>query len=77
MQQPFASMERFSEKSGRLLSHMQQRLSQVDSEQLAQRLKGDIYSVIVFTPRVDVLPPNTILETGLKAKRVIDNRRKE
>jgi phenylacetate-CoA ligase len=54
-----------------------QRLSQVDSEQLAQKLKGDIQSVIVFTPRVDVLPPNTILETGLKAKRVIDNRKKD
>jgi len=54
-----------------------QRLSLVDSEQLALKLKGDIQSVIVFTPRVDVLPPNTILETGLKAKRVIDNRRKD
>ena len=54
-----------------------QRLSLADSEQLALKLKGDIESVIVFSPRVDVLPPNTILETGLKAKRVIDNRRKE
>ena len=54
-----------------------QRLSQVDSEQLALKLKGEIQSVIVFTPRVDVLPPNTILETGLKAKRVIDNRKKD
>jgi phenylacetate-CoA ligase len=54
-----------------------QRLSLVDSEQLALKLKGDIQSVIVFTPRIDVLPPNTILETGLKAKRVIDNRRKD
>jgi phenylacetate-coenzyme A ligase PaaK-like adenylate-forming protein len=46
-------------------------------EQLAAKLKVDIQSVIVFTPKVDVLPPNTILETGLKAKRVIDNRKKE
>jgi phenylacetate-CoA ligase len=53
------------------------RLSQADTEQLSQKLKGDIQTVIVFTPRVDVLPPNTILETGLKAKRVIDNRKKE
>ena len=53
------------------------RLSQVDTEQLSAKLKGDIQSVIVFTPRVDVLPPNTILETGLKAKRVIDNRKKD
>ncbi|HUS99470.1 MAG TPA: phenylacetate--CoA ligase [Candidatus Thermoplasmatota archaeon] len=54
-----------------------QRLSVVDSEQLSQKLKNDIKSVIVFTPRVEVMPPNTILETGLKAKRVIDNRKKE
>jgi phenylacetate-CoA ligase len=54
-----------------------QRLSQVDMEQLGQKLKGDIQTVIVFTPRVDVLPPYTILETGLKAKRVIDNRKKD
>jgi len=54
-----------------------QRVSITDMEQLAARLKVDIQSVIVFTPRVDVLPPNTILETGLKAKRVIDNRKKE
>ena len=54
-----------------------ERLSLVDSEQLSQKLKGEIQSVIVFTPRVDVLPPNTILETGLKAKRVIDNRQKD
>jgi phenylacetate-coenzyme A ligase PaaK-like adenylate-forming protein len=54
-----------------------QRLSQVDTERVAQQLKNDIQSVIVFTPRVDVLPPNSIQETGLKAKRVIDNRKKE
>jgi phenylacetate-CoA ligase len=54
-----------------------QRLSIAETEQLGQRLKGDIQSVIVFTPRVDVLPPNTIPETGLKAKRVIDNRKKD
>jgi phenylacetate-CoA ligase len=54
-----------------------QRLSVADMEHLAAKLKVDIQSVIVFTPRVDVLPPNTILETGLKAKRVIDNRKKE
>ncbi|PNX53032.1 MAG: phenylacetate--CoA ligase [Thermoplasmata archaeon M9B2D] len=53
------------------------RLSIADTQKLSLKLKGDIQSVIVFTPRVDVLPPNTILETGLKAKRVIDNRRKE
>jgi phenylacetate-CoA ligase len=54
-----------------------QRLSQVDSEKLAKVLGSDIQSVIVFTPRVEILPPNSILETGLKAKRVIDNRRKD
>ena len=54
-----------------------QHLSRADSEQLALRLRGDIQSVIVFIPRIDVLPPNTILETGLKAKRVVDTRRKD
>jgi phenylacetate-CoA ligase len=54
-----------------------QRLSVADYEQLTEKLKKEIQSVIVFTPRVDVLPPNTIPETGLKAKRVIDNRKKE
>ncbi len=54
-----------------------ERLSLADMEHLAMKLKVDIQSVIVFTPKVDVLPPNTILETGLKAKRVIDNRRKD
>lgn len=54
-----------------------ERLSSTDTEQLSIKLKGDIQSVIVFTPRVDVLPPNTIRETGLKAKRVIDNRKKD
>jgi phenylacetate-coenzyme A ligase PaaK-like adenylate-forming protein len=54
-----------------------QRLSEVESEKLSQKLKSDIQSVIVFTPRVDILPPNMIQETGLKAKRVIDNRKKD
>jgi len=50
-------------------------LSQIETENLTQKLKKDIQSVIVFTPRVDILPPNTIPETGLKAKRVVDKRR--
>lgn len=54
-----------------------QRLSEADSDQLEQKLKAEIQSVIVFTPRIEVLPPNAIQETGLKAKRVIDNRKKE
>jgi phenylacetate-coenzyme A ligase PaaK-like adenylate-forming protein len=44
---------------------------------LEQLLKKEIKSVIVFTPSVEVLPPNTIPENGLKAKRIIDNRKKE
>lgn len=51
-------------------------LSRNDVENLSKKLQNDIQSVIVFTPHVDVLPPNTIPETGLKAKRVIDERRK-
>jgi phenylacetate-CoA ligase len=49
-------------------------LSINDKEQLTKRLQQDIQSVLVFTPKVEVLAPNTIPETGLKAKRVIDER---
>ena len=51
-------------------------LSQVDQMNLEKRLKNEIKSVIVFTPRVTVLPPNSIPQEGLKAKRVLDNRKK-
>jgi phenylacetate-CoA ligase len=51
-------------------------ISKFDTEQLAQKLRNDIQSVIVFTPKIEVLPPNTIPETGLKAKRVVDNRKR-
>ena len=50
-------------------------LSQIETENLAKKLKNDIQLVIVFTPQIEVLPPNTIPETGLKAKRVIDKRK--
>ena len=52
-------------------------LSQVEQMDLESHLKNEIRSVIVFTPRVTVLPPNSILQESLKAKRVIDNRKKE
>ncbi len=52
-------------------------LSQVGSADLEESLKNDIKSVIVFTPRVTVLPPNGIPQEGLKAKRVVDNRKKD
>jgi phenylacetate-coenzyme A ligase PaaK-like adenylate-forming protein len=52
-------------------------MSQIESMNLERVLISDIKSVLVFTPRVEVLPPNTIPESGLKAKRVIDNRMKE
>jgi hypothetical protein len=32
--------------------------------------------VIVFTPKITVLPPNGIPQLGLKAKRVVDERKK-
>jgi len=51
-------------------------LSQVESMDLEERLADDIRSVIVFTPKVTVLPPNGIPQTGLKAKRVVDERKK-
>jgi phenylacetate-CoA ligase len=44
---------------------------------LEQKLKNGIKAVIVFTPRITVLPPNTLPKNGLKAKRIIDNRKKE
>jgi len=52
-------------------------LSQMEQMDLEDILKNDIKSVIVFTPRITVLPPNTIPQQSLKAKRVIDERRKE
>ena len=54
-----------------------QRLSQIETKDLEQTLQSQIKNVIVFTPQVEVLPPNTIIQQGLKAKRVIDNRKKE
>jgi phenylacetate-CoA ligase len=50
-------------------------LSQIEAEELEQKLKTGIQSVLVFTPKIEILPPNTIPETGLKAKRVIDERK--
>jgi len=52
-------------------------LSQDESMDLEKKLIKDIKTVIVFTPKIDVLPPNTIPQSGLKAKRVIDKRKKE
>jgi phenylacetate-CoA ligase len=49
-------------------------LSIDDKEQLTKKLQHDIQSVLVFTPKIEVLAPNSIPETGLKAKRVIDKR---
>ena len=54
-----------------------QQLSQVETKELEDNLQSAIKSVIVFTPQVEVLPPNTIIQQGLKAKRVIDNRKKD
>jgi len=49
-------------------------LSESDALQLEKQLINDIKSVIVFTPKIKVLSPNTIPESGIKAKRVIDKR---
>jgi len=51
-------------------------LSQVESMDLEEKLKNEIRSVIVFNPKIAVVPPNTILQQGLKAKRVVDERKK-
>ena len=52
-------------------------LSQIDAMSLEEKLQNEIKAVIVFTPKVTVLQPNTIPDTGLKAKHVIDERIKE
>jgi phenylacetate-CoA ligase len=52
-------------------------LSQIESIDLEKFLENEIKSVIVFTPKVKVLPPNSIIQEGLKAKRVVDERIKE
>ena len=52
-------------------------LSQTDQMALEKKLKEQIKNVIVFTPKVSVLPPNGIVQEGLKAKRVVDERKKE
>jgi phenylacetate-CoA ligase len=51
-------------------------LSQVESMDLEEELKNEIKSVIVFTPKVIIVPPNSIHQEGLKAKRVVDERKK-
>ncbi len=52
-------------------------LSQVESMNLEENLKNEIKSVIVFTPRVTVLPPNSIPQESIKANRVVDERKKD
>jgi len=52
-------------------------LSQIDQKNLEKKLINEIKQVLVFTPNVTVLPPNSIEQEGLKAKRVVDERKKE
>ena len=54
-----------------------QTLSQVDQMELEEKLRSEIKSVIVFNPKITVLPPNSIPQEGLKAKRVLDERKKD
>lgn len=42
---------------------------------IEKKLKEEIKSAIVFTPKIEIVQPNSIPETGLKAKRVIDKRK--
>jgi len=51
-------------------------LSQIEIMDLEKTLETEIKTVIVFTPRVSILPPNSITQEGLKAKRVVDERKK-
>ena len=43
---------------------------------LAETLKKEITSMIIFTPHIRILPPGGIPEEGIKAKRVKDERKK-
>lgn len=52
-------------------------LSQNDIINLEKKLCKKIKNVLVFTPKITVFPPNSITQEGLKAKRVVDNRKKE
>ncbi len=52
-------------------------LSQNDTINLEKKLCKKIKNVLVFTPKITVFPPNSITQEGLKAKRVVDNRKKE
>jgi phenylacetate-CoA ligase len=51
-------------------------MSQIETMNLEKALETEIKTVIVFSPRVTVLPPNSIPQEGLKAKRVVDERKK-
>jgi phenylacetate-CoA ligase len=42
---------------------------------LERKLQEDIKSVIVFTPKIEILPPNSLIQNGIKAKRVFDERK--
>ncbi len=53
-----------------------QQLTKNHIQDLNKQIQSDIKSVIVFNPRIDILPPNTIPDSGIKAKRVIDKRKK-
>jgi phenylacetate-CoA ligase len=52
-------------------------LSQNDTKTLEKKLCNKIKNVLVFTPKITVFPPYSIPQEGLKAKRVVDNRKKE
>jgi len=52
-------------------------LNQIESMDLEHKLRNDIKSIIVFNPKISILQPNSILQDSLKAKRVIDKRKKD
>ena len=51
-------------------------LSQNDNLSLEKKLCDEIKNVLIFTPKVTIFPPNGIPQEGLKAKRIVDNRKK-
>jgi len=52
-------------------------LNQIESMDLEDKLRNDIKSIIVFNPKISILQPNSIIQDSLKAKRVIDKRKKD
>ncbi len=59
-----------------VLVESKEKLSESESSVLAKELTSQIKAVLTLTPRVKVIGPGEIPKEGIKAKRVIDRRKK-